>query len=571
MSSTRSNSRDQPDRKTRSKAPADTKATVPSSGNDIKEKGETHTDQWVEPPLAPPKPSWADHGGAPYGVLEYIQPLGQPPSAKVKARVKEPPRKAAVAKSVAAERRESVDTPDGTPAPTAVPNMANKKKTVPPAKAVSTTPKEQTPAQGGRRTRAAQAQTVKLKTTAGAPKTAVYDEIKLKRVVESAKSRAIAQNKPDLAAAVNQIYEESKSNPRLRFLLEGILIETATTEEIKEFQSFVREVKKKLRKAARKAAQKAAKQAPEITVNGTHVEAHSQASNATTTQASSEPPTPTPTEAVQETSAATSPVVIPEPTRLRITVPNRQWRRKQIRGSAYMGPTEPDSPEKRPGTAASDSSLTSFTSSAERHASGDSVTAETPAADSAATDSAAAETPADSAAIESSATDTADTPAADTPDGDNAATQPALDTKESRTKRKTRAGSQQATLPAADLKRSATDANLDTAPAPSKKQKNNGRLNSKAGVAAADKKRKAEEDAEADRELQTKKQKLGETLVRDFQIEESNVRGAKNAPQDDAESSGSGLSAPSSRPITPTLLQPTSSKTGRKGAKTKQS
>lgn len=44
-------------------------------------------DDWLEPSITH-RPSYIDHGGQPYGVLEHMQPLGEAPNAKVKARVK---------------------------------------------------------------------------------------------------------------------------------------------------------------------------------------------------------------------------------------------------------------------------------------------------------------------------------------------------------------------------------------------------------------------------------------------------------------------------------------------------
>ena len=45
--------------------------------------------EWVEPPLRLPQPSWQDHKGLEgHGVLEYMQPLGAVPDAKVRKRLK---------------------------------------------------------------------------------------------------------------------------------------------------------------------------------------------------------------------------------------------------------------------------------------------------------------------------------------------------------------------------------------------------------------------------------------------------------------------------------------------------
>lgn len=73
---------------------------------------------WVEPPLDQPKPSYEDHGGSAFGVLEDMLPLGQGPNAKVKARVRgEPLSKKLLGKSVAGIASDTQDTPEATPAP----------------------------------------------------------------------------------------------------------------------------------------------------------------------------------------------------------------------------------------------------------------------------------------------------------------------------------------------------------------------------------------------------------------------------------------------------------------------
>ncbi|KAK1035647.1 hypothetical protein LTR33_016444, partial [Friedmanniomyces endolithicus] len=74
---------------------------------------------WVEPSLTS-APSYEDHYGAPHGVLEHMQPLGEAPSAKVKSRVRsEGPRKSAHGRSSAAVGLDAQETPEATPAPPA--------------------------------------------------------------------------------------------------------------------------------------------------------------------------------------------------------------------------------------------------------------------------------------------------------------------------------------------------------------------------------------------------------------------------------------------------------------------
>ena len=76
-------------------------------------------DGWIEPSLAG-KPSFEDHGGAPYGVLEHMQPLGEPPSTRVRARVKgDGARKSLAGRSAAGTALDAQDTPEGTPGPLA--------------------------------------------------------------------------------------------------------------------------------------------------------------------------------------------------------------------------------------------------------------------------------------------------------------------------------------------------------------------------------------------------------------------------------------------------------------------
>ena len=83
-----------------------------------KSKGMNGTlDGWVEPSLAA-KPSFEDHGGAPYGVLEHMQPLGEPPSTRVRARVKgDGARKSLLGKGGAGAGPDAQETPEGTPGP----------------------------------------------------------------------------------------------------------------------------------------------------------------------------------------------------------------------------------------------------------------------------------------------------------------------------------------------------------------------------------------------------------------------------------------------------------------------
>ncbi|GAB7352617.1 hypothetical protein MBLNU459_g2994t1 [Dothideomycetes sp. NU459] len=82
--------------------------------------GKSSASAWAEPPLQDAKPSFEDHGGAPFGVLEDMQALGTRPSIKVKARGKDASKKSSVSKNAssgaAGLASDAHDTPESTPA-----------------------------------------------------------------------------------------------------------------------------------------------------------------------------------------------------------------------------------------------------------------------------------------------------------------------------------------------------------------------------------------------------------------------------------------------------------------------
>ncbi|KAI7628912.1 hypothetical protein KC319_g17072, partial [Hortaea werneckii] len=231
MPSRSSESRDRSSGDHRS-APHDFETTRPTpSKANLKDKTreKTFMDQWVEPAIAT-KPSYEDHHGAPYGVLEHMQPLGEAPSAKVKGRVKtEGPRKSTLGRSAAAGGLEGAqETPEGTPAPPPEPALATNGSTQPPVvmddeKDADYAPvrkkkegkvgrprKEKQPsdsapakARKSKTPRQSQSQTPVEPSTG---RKRVYTPDKLMRVVQSAKERAIQVEKPDLAAAVEEIW-----------------------------------------------------------------------------------------------------------------------------------------------------------------------------------------------------------------------------------------------------------------------------------------------------------------------------------------------------------------------------
>ncbi|KAI7277682.1 hypothetical protein KC345_g6458 [Hortaea werneckii] len=277
MPSRSSESRDRSSGDHRS-APHDFETTrpTPSKANPKdKTREKTFMDQWVEPAIAT-KPSYEDHHGAPYGVLEHMQPLGEAPSAKVKGRVKtEGPRKSTLGRSAAAGGLEGAqETPEGTPAPPPEPALAINGSTQPPIVVddekdadyapvrkkkegkVGRPRKEKQPsdsapakARKSKTPRQSQSQTPVEPSTG---RKRVYTPDKLMRVVQSAKERAIQVEKPDLAAAVEEIWRESLNSERLTDLLEAILLQKASKEQTREFQEFVKAAKRRLKDAKEK-------------------------------------------------------------------------------------------------------------------------------------------------------------------------------------------------------------------------------------------------------------------------------------------------------------------------------
>ncbi|EME81013.1 uncharacterized protein MYCFIDRAFT_86431 [Pseudocercospora fijiensis CIRAD86] len=338
-----------------------------------KEKGKQKTfmDRWVEPALQAPKPSYQDHGAGPYGVLEHMQPLGEAPSAKVKQRVKaDGSRKSALGRSAAAGGVDAQDTPEGTPAPSGPVSHSVEPPATQPIVIDDDRDGDYAPTVNGKKKdRATRTRTVKRKSEFATSATSAvpsikrhsppsaptpkfeYDGAKLHRVVEAAKQRAIEVGKPDLAAAVNEIYEQSLLDYKLRLLLEAILTQNATAQQNDEFQDYVRRAKKKLKDAKNKA-----RQPPASKTNGTE-------------QKSSENPQPPPTKLTSAPKPPTAPetsLAIPSTERLESHKPKISLkvkspvkdpgRRRSGHGNMSV------SPRKRSGSVGSDSSLTSLTS-----------------------------------------------------------------------------------------------------------------------------------------------------------------------------------------------------------------
>lgn len=249
----------------------------------VKEKPKTKA---FEEPALNVKASFKENGtGSNYGVSEYMQPLGELPSARVKARVKAD----GARKGMIGRNGIGVDSDmDSTPQPPShaqrdvlavpeikiederdgdyAPKATERKKTRPRAvKRESDAPPLGRPGSSKLQQRLPPPNPPKK-----------YEGEKLHNIVEASKRRALdmvsfysrivhlqyyhplpatvvsqsnitftpsltyTQGKPDLAAAVNEIYENSLTDERLADLLEATLTQTANEEQTREFQEYVR-------------------------------------------------------------------------------------------------------------------------------------------------------------------------------------------------------------------------------------------------------------------------------------------------------------------------------------------
>ncbi|KAH0355658.1 hypothetical protein KCU83_g1886, partial [Aureobasidium melanogenum] len=263
------------------------------------------TEDWIEPPLASPIPSFEEHGGGPYGVLEDMQALGSRPSAKVRGRVKpDAPKKSALGKSFANSMATASNqgTPEATPAPMeALPEQPlvivdderdddyTPRPSKKPAKArlsrsaantvkSTASPKPTTPSVAASETPApSSVPTPIASATPNAPPTAsakrpsqglpkfeevarhleLFDkaiplpstpqQLHLHSIVKAAVRKSIEVGNKYLGLAIQEVFLQSFSKPELVHLLQGILDQTSTPQEILVFREHINQAKKRIK------------------------------------------------------------------------------------------------------------------------------------------------------------------------------------------------------------------------------------------------------------------------------------------------------------------------------------
>ena len=289
-----------------------------------------------------------------------MQPLGEAPSVRAKARAKpEISRKLAGLKLATSGDGEALDTPEGTPIPSSAMVSQEDAPSAPHVDVDDERDADFAPRgsyTSKRKERLARLQAPKLRGVAAASNTErttanttntksstkstsgpirKFSDEKLRLVVEEAQKQAMKKKKPHMAAAVHDIYVQSHTDRHLLDLLQAILTQTAGPEQINEFHIYVHDAKKKVR---------AAKDKPKVeAANGTL--------SLTTVTKPSFPLSATPTTKLQAHATQSTKARIS----LKVKSPAKPPRGRPPGKMNH-------SPAKRSGSAGSDSSLTSMTS-----------------------------------------------------------------------------------------------------------------------------------------------------------------------------------------------------------------
>ncbi len=213
------------------------------------------SEEWVEPPLRAPVPSFEDYKGLErHGVLEHMAPLGSLPGSKVRARLKqhEPPRRMAHLKNGELRAaREDANTPE--PAPPVAARRSEPRKVDEKAVKVSSSRErdedhDYTPtSKGHTRVATAKAASISSALHGTVSSRTPQGRLKLREIVDSAVERSNELGDPVLGDAVKELYEESLRNPAVADLLDAVLTQKPSPQQTAEFQSRIRAARKKYR------------------------------------------------------------------------------------------------------------------------------------------------------------------------------------------------------------------------------------------------------------------------------------------------------------------------------------
>lgn len=228
------------------------KESLPSNGG-VSNEDSASFEEWKEPPLRAPAPSFEDYKGLErQGVLKHMAPLGSLPNQKVKLRLKayDTSRQSLHARNGEVTPPKEEITQPNPLLPSVTRRSEPRKVEDRPLKLRSSrerdddqdyTPKgvtKTTPA------KASPSQTVLLstpscRTSAG--------QARLRNVVKSAVERSNEIGNPILGLAVKKLFEESLQNRMLADLLDAVLSQRPTPRQAADFQGYIRVARKQIK------------------------------------------------------------------------------------------------------------------------------------------------------------------------------------------------------------------------------------------------------------------------------------------------------------------------------------
>ena len=225
-------------------------------------------DEWEEPPLRTPVPSYEDYKGLErHGVLEHMAALGAMPTSRVKARVRqyEPSRRAGFSKNGEAKvTREELSTPE--PAPENAPALPSRPPAIHTEDTRPASPESQRgpPAVNPSSLSVAQTSTLPVPPPAPTPRSLTPPQAgqsinvstptsrsRMKGIVEAACQRSDQLGNPALGGALQQVYEDSLHDPTLVDLVDAVLTHKTSPEQQSRFQSYIKAAAKALKKKQR--------------------------------------------------------------------------------------------------------------------------------------------------------------------------------------------------------------------------------------------------------------------------------------------------------------------------------
>lgn len=244
----------------------------PAPGFEIKkEKAQTSLDGWVEPPTKNPTPSFEDHGFARHGVLENMAPLGIPPSAKLKAKLRgagDTHRRSMLSKNGALSAGEdALSTPEMTPMAElerAESQKPEEEQEVEPPLVIQDEDEDDEYIPNG--ARSASRSTKAAVRNGAATITPVRDTVPqstpgsrtsaarqaIQRAVTDAVKKAQDDDRPIVGEALKQLYEDSRHIENLTELLDAVIHRRETSEQHAEFRAYIKRNKKQAKSLERK-------------------------------------------------------------------------------------------------------------------------------------------------------------------------------------------------------------------------------------------------------------------------------------------------------------------------------